>query len=303
MSVSLIASEGGAGYYPENTAYAVRQSLAQGVVGCELDFHLTADGYFVTHHDYLLNPALTRDNSGAWLTAPGPAINQSTLDELRKFDFGSHDPTSNVARRYPHRTSIAKEPIATFEDIEAAFVACEDPASQLWFEAKTDPFNQRHTTPAQACVAALTKLLTPSPLLSRTVLIAFDWDVLEQAQRQMSGLQTGYLTIDLSWLARGTSETSKNQDGARWFGNFNPANYANSIPRAVHAAGGTYWSPYFRDLTTAAVAEAHDLGIKVSTWGADKTAEISEAVATGIDSATTAYVDRATRVLAARSGA
>ena len=297
MSVSLIASEGGAGYFPENTAYAVRQTLAQGVNGCELDFHLTADGYFVTHHDYLLNPALTRDSSGAWLTEPGPAINKSTLKELRKYDFGSHDPSSNVARRYPHRTSIDKESIATFEDIEAAFATCEDPASQLWFEAKTDPFNQRYTTPAQAYVAALTKLLSPSPLLSRTVLIAFDWDVLEQAQKQMPGLQTGYLTIDSSWL------TNKNQDGARWFGKFNPANYANSLPRAVHAAGGTYWSPYFRDLTTAAVAEAHDLGIKVSTWGADKTAEISEALATGVDSCTTAYVDRAARLLATSSGA
>ena len=302
MSVSLIASEGGAGYYPENTAYAVRQSLAHGVDGCELDFHLTADGYFVTHHDYLLNPALTRDSEGAWLSEPGPAINQTCLADLRVYDFGSHNPASKVPHRYPDRCRVDNEKIATFEDIEAAFVACGQPTSQLWFEAKTDPFNQRHTTPAEEYVAALTKTLSPSPLLPGTVLIAFDWDVLELAQQQMPGLQTGYLTIDFSWLTRGTSGTNKNQDRARWFGNFNPANQGNSIPRAVKAAGGTYWSPYFRDLNTALVAEAHHLGLKVSTWGADKNSEITQVLAAGVDSCTTAYVDRAAHILTTMRG-
>ena len=126
MKTTIIASEGGAGYYPENTAYAVRQSLAAGVDGCELDFHLTADNVLVAHHDYLLNPAITRDATGDWLTERGPAINQSRLADLQLFDFGGVNPDSKLARRYPDRASRSHELMATFQDIESEL------AGSLW---------------------------------------------------------------------------------------------------------------------------------------------------------------------------
>ncbi|NOX50973.1 MAG: hypothetical protein GXP16_10640 [Gammaproteobacteria bacterium] len=65
------------------------------------------------------------------------------------------------------------------------------------------------------------------------------------------------------------------------------------MAQAVAAANGTYWSPYFRDLNEGLVKQAHDLGIKVSTWGADTSEEIDQALNTGVDSLTTGYVDRA----------
>ena len=113
LRVTLIASEAGSGYYPENTASAVRQSLIAGVDGCELDFHLTADNRFVAHHDYLLNPALSRDQTGNWLTDPGPVIKNTNLSDLRSYDLGTVDPASKVARRYPDRGSSPSERIAT----------------------------------------------------------------------------------------------------------------------------------------------------------------------------------------------
>jgi len=293
MKITIIASEGGAGYYPENTAYAVRQSLAAGVDGCELDFHLTADNAFVAHHDYLLNPTLTRDEKGSWLTAPGPVISRSSLRDLQRYDVGCLDPDSKVARRYPGRASRSDERIATFQEIEKAFLENAEPDAELWFEAKTDPFDLENTTRPERYVEELARQLGPSPLFSRTVLIAFDWRLLELAQIQMPGIQTGFLTIDFSWLARSDSASSESRDLSRWFGNFDPADYGGSLPRSVEAAGGSYWSPYFRDLSVTAVAEAHDLGIRVSTWGADTESEIGQAIATGVDSLTTGYVDRA----------
>ena len=297
MDVTLIASEAGAGYYPENTVAAVRQSLARGVDGCELDFHLTADNRFVAHHDYLLNPALTRDQTGNWLTAPGPVIKNTNLSDLRSYDLGTVDPASKVARRYPDRGSSPSERIATFEEVEQAYLACAEPPLELWFEAKTDPFDPDNTTPPEQFIEELAKILPVSPMFARTVLIAFDWRLLAIAKATMPGVQTGFLTIDFSWLPNYASANVSERAG--WFGDYNPANYADSVPRAVKAAGGTYWSPYFRDLDRDAVDEAHDLGIKVSSWGADTEEEISQALETGVDSLTTGYVDRAKRVLSA----
>ena len=293
MTITLIASEGGSGHYPENTAYAVQESLRAGVDGCELDFHLTTDNVFVAHHDYLLNRHLTRDPNGNWLKKPGPAINQMTYTDLQRYDVGTLNPESKTALRYPNRAAQPHESIPAFRNIEEAYLHHSAPSCELWFEAKTDPLDPVNTTPAEKYVEELAKLLPESPLFTRTVLIAFDWQLLELAQIAMPGIQTGFLTLDFAWLKRSTSAPG---ELSKWFGNYNPENFSGSIPQAVVAAGGSYWSPYFRDLDLAAVQEAHDLGIKVSTWGADEAEDISQALATGVDSLTTGYVDRARRI-------
>ncbi|NKB99663.1 MAG: hypothetical protein GKR90_14370 [Pseudomonadales bacterium] len=294
MAVTLIASEGGSGSYPENTAYAVKRSLAEGVDGCELDFHLTADNVFVAHHDYTLNAALTRDADGAWLGDPGPTIKHSTLQELREFNVGAVNPNSKTARRYPDRASLVHETVPTFEDIEQAFES--SPGAELWFEAKTDPFDVENTTMAEVYVDALTQVLGASSLFSRTVLIAFDWRLLELAAIAMPGIQTGYLTVDFNWLSRSPLDEAQLTKLQRWYGNFGPRQFGDSTPRAIAAARGTNWSPYCQDLSTDLVKEAHDLGLNVSTWGADTEAEIEQALGHDVDSLTTGYVARARRL-------
>jgi glycerophosphoryl diester phosphodiesterase len=77
------------------------------------------------------------------------------------------------------------------------------------------------------------------------------------------------------------------------FDEYNPIDYSGSIPQAVKAAGGRYWSPYFKDICQADVDEAHGLGLRVSTWGADTNADIRQVLTMSVDSLTTGYVDRA----------
>lgn len=300
MKITLIASEGGAGHYPENTNYAVRHSLQGAVDGCELDFHLTADKSFVAHHDYQLKPALTRDETGHWLASPGPVIKNTSLGELRRYEIGMLDPASRVRRHYPQRASIPDEKIATLQDIEASFIDSfsekKSDRAELWFEAKTDPFDPDRTTPAENYVQALKNALPNSPLFPNTVLIAFDWRLLQIAQQLMPGIQTGFLSVDFSWMAKpGTKPDVDKLSG--WYGDFDPRNCNGSFPQAVKAAGGTYWSPYFRDIKRGDVDEAHAVGLKVSTWGADSVEDISYALSTGVDSLTTGYVNRAREIL------
>jgi glycerophosphoryl diester phosphodiesterase len=295
----LIASEAGAGHYPENTNYALQKSLNEGVDGCELDFHLTRDKIFVAHHDYELNRALTRDATGKWLTSTGPVIKNATLAELQRYDLGSVDPASRLYRRYPDRTAIDGETIATLQDVETSFEKNDRPGTELWFEAKTDPFDPGRTTGAEDYAHALEIALKHSPMFTRTVLIAFDWRLLQFTQKVMPSLQTGFLTVDFSWVTRSGSKPDYAKL-SKWYGDYNPEDYSGSFPQAVKAAGGTYWSPYFRDVSRENVDEAHELGLKVSTWGADTNDEITAALATRVDSLTTAYVDRA-RVIQRRS--
>jgi glycerophosphoryl diester phosphodiesterase len=125
---------------------------------------------------------------------------------------------------------------------------------------------------------------------------------LELAQKQIPGIQTGFLTIDPKWLSRSAAklplaDAYQHPKQALWYGGFNPGKYDDSLATAVAATGGTYWSHYFKDTSESDVSEAHFLGIKVSTPGADSHEDIRYALATGIDSITTGYVDRANALL------
>src|SRR6185437_13167348 len=96
MKTWNIAHRGGAGLKPENTLAAFRHAIELGCDGAELDVQLSADGTLVVHHDYRLNPGLTR-KAGGWLKGETPRIKDLTFAQLQAFDLGRADPLSNYA--------------------------------------------------------------------------------------------------------------------------------------------------------------------------------------------------------------
>ncbi len=56
-----------------------------------------------------------------------------------------------------------------------------------------------------------------------------------------------------------------------------------SVPKMVKAAGGTIWSPEFRDLDAAKLAEARALGLKVVVWTVNDPAQIAKLLDMGVD--------------------
>src|SRR5580704_4964597 len=70
------------GLRPENTLDAFSHALELDVDTLEMDVMLTADDVLVVHHDEHLNPDITRDETGAWLAATGPALRSLTFEQL-----------------------------------------------------------------------------------------------------------------------------------------------------------------------------------------------------------------------------
>jgi glycerophosphoryl diester phosphodiesterase len=68
-----------------------------------------------------------------------------------------------------------------------------------------------------------------------------------------------------------------------WTAGFNPADHGGSIPRAIKAAGGAIWSPWFGDVDAALVAESHGLGLKVVVWTVNKPDDIARMIDLGVD--------------------
>ena len=83
FAFDLQGHRGARGLRPENTIEAFAHAVSIGVTTLELDTAVTRDGVVVVSHDSELNPDITRDPSGQWLTKTGPAIHSLTFAELQ----------------------------------------------------------------------------------------------------------------------------------------------------------------------------------------------------------------------------
>jgi len=72
------------------------------------------------------------------------------------------------------------------------------------------------------------------------------------------------------------------------------------VPQAVVEAGGQMWCPHYLDVTTEAVAQAHALGLLVSTWTVNEVDDLHRMIDAGVDGIVTDYPGRAQRVLLER---
>lgn len=76
----VIAHRGASKKAPQNTIPAFLQAIKDGADGFENDVHTTKDGFLVVCHNHDIDE--TSDGTGA--------IDELTLEELRRFDFGSY---------------------------------------------------------------------------------------------------------------------------------------------------------------------------------------------------------------------
>ena len=80
----------------------------------------------------------------------------------------------------------------------------------------------------------------------------------------------------------------RNQPGASpWLAGIDIDDFNGSAPRAVKAAGGRIWSPYFKNLTPESLAEARQLGLMVSVWTPDNPDDMKKMIEMKVDAITT----------------
>ncbi|GAA4333811.1 glycerophosphodiester phosphodiesterase [Variovorax defluvii] len=262
----LQAHRGGRALAPENTLAAFDNAMDMGVTTLELDIGLTADGVVVISHDTVLNPDHTRDASGAFLTASGPAIRTLSLAQVQRYDVGRIDPSTNYGRQFAKQVPRDGERIPTlaalFERVR------ERGATQVRFniETKLDPGRPEETAPPEIMVRALLAEIDKAGVGPRVTVQSFDWRTLALVGQWAPQLQRAYLT------------SGRTLQDPRWTGGLRRADFG-STPRLVRAAAGrserpVIWSPAFNDLTAVQVQEARALGLKVLPWTVNERADM-----------------------------
>lgn len=289
----LQAHRGGRGLAPENTLAAFERALEIGVSTLELDVALTADGVPVIVHDPALNPALTRDASGAFLSATGPAVHTLSLAQLQTYDVGRLDPASKYGQPFASQAPRDGQRIPALRELFALTQQLAAVDLRFNIEAKTDPTAPSATAPVERLVQAIWTEVETAGLAERVTLQSFDWRAQVLAAQLSPQLSRAWLT---------SPRTLRNP---RWTRGLRLQDFAGSVPRMVKAAaadgsGPAIWSPAFADLTQEQVREAQGLGLQVIPWTVNAPDDLARVMDLGVDGIITDYPDRLRTLMAER---
>jgi len=275
---------GARGLWPENTLAGFAGALTLGVSTLELDCGMTRDGVVVVTHDPELNPDITRDVLGRFLTATGAPIVGLTFAELQSYDVGRLNPASAYAARFPQQRPVDGERIPRLREVLTLARTRGGGRVRVAIEVKTFPERPQLTATPEVFAAALKTDLEATGTATMVCIMAFDWQVLSAVQRLMPGVATAALTEEQAGddtVRIGAARPSP------WLGGLDPKRFGNSVVRLVKASGATIWGPDFQDLDAARVADAHAQGLRVVPWTVNQEADMERLLGFGVDGMTT----------------
>jgi glycerophosphoryl diester phosphodiesterase len=246
---------------------------------------VSADGELVVHHDFKLKPETARTADGNWITsASPPAVKDLTVAQLKTYDVGRLQPKTSYAGRYPEQASVDGERIPTFKEVLQLFRKSCNPSARLFVEIKTSPEEPALTPPPEVISDLVVKMLKEERITERTWVLSFDWRNLLHIQKFAPELVTVYLTVS----TLGSNTLKPNQSGpSPWMAGLDIDDFNGSAPRAVKAAGGRFWSPFFKNLTSESLGEARHLGLGVSVWTPDNPEDLKQMISMKVDAITT----------------
>jgi glycerophosphoryl diester phosphodiesterase len=272
------AHRGGRALRPENTLQSFANALTIGVDTLELDMGVTKDGFVIVSHDRHLSPDIARDAGGNYVPPPGIPFVKLTLKEVQSYDVGQIRPGSDYAKGFPDQTPIPGTRIPTLSQVFDLVRRSGNPNVRLNIETKLSPDEPEDAPDPERFVAVVMELLRKESFTDRVTIQSFDWRTLQLVQKQAPAIPTAYLTMQSGVF----SNVSLNKP-SHWTAGFDPMRYGFSLPRAIKAAGGAIWSPFYRDLTPALVQEAHGLGLKVLPWTVNDPKTMAELIDMSVD--------------------
>jgi glycerophosphoryl diester phosphodiesterase len=293
----LQAHRGGRGLWPENTLAAFAHSLELGVRTLELDCAVTKDEVVVVSHDSVLNPNITRDAHGSFLTAEGPALHLLTYAQLQAYDVGRLRPDTPYSAAFPDQKATDGERIPRLADLYSLVSESGNREVRFNVETKLDPTQPQLTVAPEAFVEAIVKVIRQAGMVQRTTIQSFDWRTLSITHK----VEPALVTVGLTDQQPDDDTVQVGKPGASpWLGGLDVDDFGGSVPRAVKANGSRVWSPNYRDLHARVVEEAHALGLGVIPWTVNEARDMERMIALRVDGIITDRPDLLRAVLEAK---
>ncbi len=250
MPICKVISHRGANRVaPQNTIPAFKKSLEIGCDGFETDIHLTVDGYPVVCHNYTIDE--TSDGNGN--------IKDKTLEELRRYDFGSYFNEEFAGTQLPTLEEFLE--VSKSGDIEIMNIEIKPPLDgNMEIVSKT--------------IDAVKKF----GLFDRLLISSFSHEVLVECKKVDPNCKTGFLY-----------SPDKKICYAKMI--FNYVKFAKEIK-------ADYLHPHFSLVTKRYVKKLHENGIKVNVWTVNKPETAIRLLKCGVDGLITDLPDMCNALIA-----
>ena len=295
-TIDLQGHRGARGLLAENTLPSFALALQMGVTTLELDVVVTQDDVLVISHDPALNPDITRDAQGRFLSNKGPDIRQLTFEQLQSYDVGRIKPTSRYAQTFSAQKDLDGVRIPRLKDLFELVKAQGHTQVKFAIETKITPQRPDQTPDPERFVQLLLKEIKEHGMSERVQILSFDWRTLQAVQKTAPGMPTVYITAQLAAL---DNLGIKAGQPSAWTAGFQHAQHG-SVPKMIKAAGGTHWSSFWRELDAQKVREAQSLGLKVLAWTVNDRETMGQMLDLGVDGLVTDRPDIAIELLKAR---
>ena len=295
-TIDLQGHRGARGLLAENTLPSFALALQMGVTTLELDVVVTQDDVLVISHDPALNPDITRDAQGRFLSNKGPDIRQLTFERLQSYDVGRIKPTSRYAQTFSAQKDLDGVRIPRLKDLFELVKAQGHTQVKFAIETKITPQRPDQTPDPERFVQLLLKEIKEHSMSERVQILSFDWRTLQAVQKTAPGMPTVYITAQLAAL---DNLGIKAGQPSAWTAGFQHAQHG-SVPKMIKAAGGTHWSSFWRELDAQKVREAQSLGLKVLAWTVNDRETMGQMLDLGVDGLVTDRPDIAIELLKAR---
>ena len=295
-TIDLQGHRGARALLAENTLPAFALALQMGVTTLELDVVATRDDVLVISHDPALNPDITRDAQGRFLSSKGPDIRQLSFEQLQSYDVGRINPTSRYAQTFAAQKGQDGVRIPRLKDLFELIKAQGNTQVKLAIETKITPQRPDQTPDPERFAQMLLQEIKDHGMSERVQILSFDWRTLQAVQKAAPGMPTVYITAQLAAL---DNLGIKSGQPSAWTAGFQHAQHG-SVPQMIKAAGGTHWSSFWRELDAQKVREAQSLGLKVLAWTVNDRQSMGQMLDLGVDGLVTDRPDIAIDLLKER---
>ncbi len=281
--LDIQAHRGGRGLWPENSLEAFRNALTLGVDTLELDLACTADGIPVVSHDPFLSWILVRHRNAAFLDkSERIAIKDINYSNLENFSIGEINKRSDYRYRFSSQTPIPGQKIPSLAEL---FDLAEslNPAIRYNIEIKTYPPFPDRTLDYRYFADRVLEVIEKAGVKDRVVIQSFDWRVLAYIRRTVPKIRLSCLCVENFPLDGESYNLQLQRKGAsEWLAGLDADDYSGT-PALVAAFGGDIYSPYYKDMQSADIEEAHRLGLKVLPWTVNNRQTMQELIELGVD--------------------
>ena len=288
--IRVVGHRGARGVLPENSMIGFDFSLSIGVPLLEFDVVLTADDVPVITHNHRLHASSFRDTNGLFLSGEEPKVSSLTFEQIQQFDIGRLDGHSAYGQRFPDQAQLDGVRVPRLIDLLDLVAEQKYGDAYLMLELKSDPDLAHDAICRENFVGRVLQEVRAKCLSTRAVLHSFDWNLLEECQRQAPDMPSSYLT-QLPENEDDVGEDSSKAVCPDFRGR------RDEIPLLVKQAGGSLWCPYYADVTAENVALAKELGLCVAVWTVNEHEEISRMIDLRVDAIVSDYPGRVQRHL------